>query len=94
MASRSEADPPAEPDHPELAQALMSLRDADREVLTLWAWEQLEPREIATVLDLSTNAATLRLGKAKRRLAAALAGQNRAGAGHMEDEHPRSSHDR
>lgn len=69
---------------PELEEALSKLSDDDQEVLRLWAWEQLEPREIAPVLDVSVNAATLRLSRARRRLADSLAGQN----------HPRSGHKR
>jgi RNA polymerase sigma-70 factor (ECF subfamily) len=84
-------DPSAAPEYPELAAALRALREEDREVLTLWAWEQLEPREIAIVLGVSVNAATLRLSKAKKRLAQAMSGQSGAGAGHMGVEYPRSA---
>lgn len=69
---------------PELEEALSKLSEDDREVLRLWAWEQLEPREMAPVLGVSVNAATLRLSRARRRLADSLAGQN----------HPRSGHKR
>lgn len=86
-----EPDPSAAPEHPELTAALRVLREEDREVLTLWAWEQLEPREIATVLGVSVNAATLRLRKAKKRLSLAMGRQIGAGAGHIGDEHPRSA---
>lgn len=88
-----ETDSGSAADHPELAAALTALREEDREVLRLWAWEQLEPREIATVLGITANAATLRLGKAKKRLSAAMAGQNAEGAGHIDIEHPRSAHE-
>lgn len=57
---------------PELARALARLGDDDREVLHLWAWEQLEPREIAAVLDITANAASIRLHRAKQRLRQAL----------------------
>jgi len=70
----------------ELAAALDSLSDDDREVLRLWAWEQLEPREMAPVLDLSVNAATLRLSRARKRLADAIAGQDHSPAGHRSVE--------
>lgn len=70
-------DPPlprAEDDeHPELLAALAGLPATDREVLTLWAWEGLAPREIATVTGLSANAVSIRLHRAKRRLADGLA---------------------
>ena len=84
---RPAPDPAAGLDHPELATALESLRPEDREVLHLWAWEQLEPREIAVVLGISDNAAAQRLSKAKKRLAKQMAGQDRGGAGHKGDEH-------
>lgn len=77
-----------EPDHadadgdPELANALSSLPQVDQEVIRLWAWEQLEPREIAPVLDISVNAATLRLSRARSRLAKRLARQDVDAAGH------------
>ena len=71
---------------PDLAQALETLREEDRELLRLWAWEQLEPKEIAPVLDISVNAATLRLSRAKKRLANELSRQNRSDAGHMTGE--------
>lgn len=75
----------AEDDHPELAAALNALSPADREVVTLWAWEQLEPREIAVVLDTTPNAVSLRLTRAKKRLADDMRRQNRASAGHIQD---------
>jgi RNA polymerase sigma-70 factor (ECF subfamily) len=66
----------------ELSEALDSLSVDDREVLNLWAWEQLEPREIATVLDISINAATLRLSRARSRLSERLTRQDDAASGH------------
>jgi RNA polymerase sigma-70 factor, ECF subfamily len=53
---------------PELDAALARLDPPDREVLRLWAWEQLEAREIAEVLDITANAASIRLHRAKQRL--------------------------
>jgi len=41
--------------------------------LRLWAWEQLSQREIAVVLDISPNAASIRLHRATRRLKDRLA---------------------
>lgn len=66
----------------ELTEALDSLSEDDREVLRLWAWEQLHPREIAPVLGVSVNAATLRLSRARGRLADAISRQNRSLSGH------------
>ena len=48
--------------------ALGSLSVADQEVLKLGAWEGLTVAEIAVVLGCSTNAAALRLSRARRRL--------------------------
>lgn len=71
-------DPPAqatwdpEPPDPDLHDALATLPPAEAEVLRLWAWESLTPAEIAGVLDTTANAVSIRLHRAKARLAAAL----------------------
>jgi RNA polymerase sigma-70 factor (ECF subfamily) len=70
----------------ELAAALADLPGSDAEILRLWAWEELAPREIAMVLGISDNAASIRLHRAKRRLREALEGRPRkvrAVAGHQ-----------
>ena len=41
-------------------------------MLRLWAWEDLRPQEIAVVLGITANAASIRLHRAKGRLAAEL----------------------
>lgn len=65
--------PPAEDDgHPELRAALAALPPVDREVVMLWAWEELAPREIATVTGMTPNAVSIRLHRAKKRMAAEL----------------------
>jgi RNA polymerase sigma-70 factor (ECF subfamily) len=67
----SEPIPAPTGDHPldaELDVALSELGAADRELLHLWAWEQLEPAEIATVLGLTANAVSIRLHRAKKKL--------------------------
>lgn len=66
----------------ELTDALTSLSPDDREVLRLWAWERLEPREFAPVLDISVNAATLRLSRARSRLGDRLARHDGDPSGH------------
>ena len=58
-------------------------RTTDAELLRLWAWEQLTAGEIATVLDLTPNAASIRLHRAKGRLRTALRKIDDA-AGHEE----------
>jgi RNA polymerase sigma-70 factor (ECF subfamily) len=65
----------------DLVAALDELSAEDREIVRLWAWEQLAPREIAVVLAISPNAASIRLHRAKRRLADRL-GKDGAAAGH------------
>jgi RNA polymerase sigma-70 factor (ECF subfamily) len=78
----------AEPDHaevgadPELTAALDALSADDREIIRLWAWEQLEPREIAPTLEITVNAATLRLSRARSKLANHLARQDPQPSGH------------
>jgi RNA polymerase sigma-70 factor, ECF subfamily len=72
---RMAAEPTVETDDDgRLATALDALPDDDREVLRLWAWEQLPPREIATALGISANAAAIRLHRAKKRLRGLLTG--------------------
>jgi len=69
-----------------LHTALAALGDDDRALLQLWSWERLEPREIAQVLGISANAASIRLHRAKKRLRAAMVGgKDSAVAGHIQD---------
>jgi RNA polymerase sigma-70 factor (ECF subfamily) len=58
----------------ELFEALAALKPAEREVLYLAAWEGLGPVELAAALRVSTNAAAVRLSKAKAKLFASLSG--------------------
>ena len=53
---------------PDLTAALAAMRPEDAELLRLWAWEDLTPTQIAVVLGVSANAATIRLHRAKQRL--------------------------
>ncbi|WP_293773376.1 sigma-70 family RNA polymerase sigma factor [Sporichthya sp.] len=48
--------------------ALARLGEADRELVTLSVWEELEPREIATVLGVSPEVVRTRLKRARGRL--------------------------
>ena len=94
LVERLEAEPRVDrvPDHAdagpdsELEAALAQLPDHDREYLRLWAWEGLEPREIATVLGVTANAATLRLSRARSKLAKKLERQDRPRPGHKRVE--------
>lgn len=63
---------PGEAD-PDLHAALARLPPNDQELLRLWAWEQLAPSEIALVLDVTSNAVSIRLHRAKGKLAKILA---------------------
>jgi RNA polymerase sigma-70 factor (ECF subfamily) len=68
---------------PQLAWALSQLPADDVELARLWAWEQLEPREIAVVLGISANTASARLSRLRRRLHELLdARHDPVGAGH------------
>ena len=87
-------DPPAEsaPSPAErddrLTEALAALRPDTAELLRLWAWEQLTPAEIATVLGISPNAASIRLHRAREKLRAQLR-KTDAGSGHEESREGR-----
>ncbi len=52
----------------DLAAALAALPETDAELLRLWAWEQLTPAEIAEALEITPNAASVRLHRAKEKL--------------------------
>ena len=76
LVRRLEAEPVAPPsDDPDLDEALARLRPEDRELLRLWAWEGLEPREVAVVLGITPNAASIRLHRVRERLRKDLAGR-------------------
>lgn len=55
-----------------VTSALEQLRPTDRELLTLTAWDELDPTELAEVLGCTPLAARVRLHRARRRLAAVL----------------------
>jgi RNA polymerase sigma-70 factor (ECF subfamily) len=80
-------DPGGAEDYPELTAALATLSPADREIVALWAWEDLEPRQIAVVLETTPNAVSLRLSRARKKLAAEISRQNPSRAGHIQDGH-------
>jgi RNA polymerase sigma-70 factor (ECF subfamily) len=91
-------DPPREvapaPDEggADLAEALAALPETDAELLRLWAWEQLSPAEIAETLEITANAASVRLHRAREKLRAQLhdqLGKKDAAAGHEESREGR-----
>jgi RNA polymerase sigma factor (sigma-70 family) len=66
--------PPEQSDTDALLRwALAQLREPDREILRLTAWEGCTTDELATVLGCSANAAAVRLHRARRRLRKVLA---------------------
>jgi RNA polymerase sigma-70 factor, ECF subfamily len=73
-----------------LLQAIAELSDDEQELVRLWAWEQLEPREIAVALATTPNAISLRLGRAKKKISVSLERQNREVSGQRTDVNPES----
>ena len=53
---------------PVLDEALAQLSAPDQELLRLWAWEQLTAPDIAQVLGITSNAASIRLHRAIKKL--------------------------
>lgn len=90
LASRLADQPVDPPDASEptgsdaLLEALDDLDDTERELIRLWAWEQLTPAEIATALGLTPNAVSIRLTRARQHLRELLAAPRKTGdlAGH------------
>lgn len=69
---------------PDLAAAIAHLSESEQDIVRLWAWERLEPREIAVALDHTPNAVSVALSRAKRKLADELGdrtGRNRQDPG-------------
>jgi RNA polymerase sigma-70 factor, ECF subfamily len=56
----------------ELREALLSLSDDDREILTLIAWEGLSTAQLSELYGLSANAIYVRVSRARAHLATAL----------------------
>ena len=71
-----------EPAYEGLTEALAELREEERELLRLWAWEGFEAAEIATIEGCTPNTAAARLSRARKQLRAVLERQRLAAAGH------------
>ena len=79
---------------PALHAALTLLSSDDRELLTLWAWEQLSVGEIAIAAGTTANTVSVRLRRARQRLAGHLdtpACHLDEGAGHTDDGRTRET---
>ena len=87
ITSEAATSPAHENDDSALEAALSEMSESDQELLRLWAWEQLEPREIATVLQTTPNAVSLRLTRAKAKLESKLTRQDSSTAGQKRDRH-------
>ncbi len=87
MKNEAAISPGHEPDDPTLEAALAELAEVDQELLRLWAWEQLEPRDIAVVLATTPNAVSLRLTRVKAKLEEKLARQDSSHSGQKRDRH-------
>ncbi len=72
-----------------VTEALAALRPEDAELLRLWAWEQLTPTEIAAALDVTPNAISIRLHRARGKLEDELR-KIEAVAGHEESTEGRN----
>jgi RNA polymerase sigma factor (sigma-70 family) len=78
LADRLRADLPPAVEEPQsglderVSRALGRLSPRDRDVLSMLAWEQLRPEEIAAVMGCSPAAARVRIHRARRRLRAEL----------------------
>lgn len=89
-ADQAWSDPAAQgPGDAELDEALSRLRPEDAELIRLWAWEELTPAEIATVLGMSANAVSIRLHRVRGRLREELR-KTRAPAGQEQGERRQS----
>jgi RNA polymerase sigma-70 factor (ECF subfamily) len=65
--------PPTYGEHAEVDRAMAMLRPQDREIIRLHCWEDLSTADIAVVLNCSTNAAGIRLHRARQQLGQTLA---------------------
>ncbi|MFE9603040.1 RNA polymerase sigma factor [Streptomyces hokutonensis] len=79
---------PVVTDHGDLHTVLDALGELDREVIRLWAWEELAPRQIAEATGMTANAVSMRLHRAKKKIAEQLrsARKNAELAGHKMSE--------
>ena len=80
-----EASRPTTSGYTVLDDALALQSPDDRELLRLWAWEQLTSAEIAQVLGITSNAASIRLHRAVKKVKKALEpGKTPVASGHSQ----------
>ena len=91
LAGERQPEPPPLVGDPALGRAISALSPIDQEIVRLWVWEGLAPRDIAAALGLTPNAVSIRLHRAKSKLAAELGKEGR-GAGHQPGEAPSGAH--
>ena len=60
----------------ELAEAWKALSTKEQEILSLWAFEGLEPKQLAVALEKSENACAISLSRAKAKLTQLLTSEN------------------
>jgi RNA polymerase sigma-70 factor (ECF subfamily) len=60
----------------ELAAAWKALNSKEQEILSLWAFEGLEPKQLAIALEKSENACAIALSRAKSKLSQLLDSEN------------------
>ncbi|MDH4397423.1 MAG: sigma-70 family RNA polymerase sigma factor [Actinomycetota bacterium] len=60
----------------ELAEAWKGLSTKEKEILSLWAFEGLEPKQLAAALEKSENACAIALSRAKSKLTQLLNSEN------------------
>ncbi|MEY4740864.1 MAG: hypothetical protein RL402_389 [Actinomycetota bacterium] len=60
----------------ELAEAWKGLSTKEQEILSLWAFEGLEPKQLAVALEKSENACAIALSRAKSKLTQLLNSEN------------------
>jgi RNA polymerase sigma factor (sigma-70 family) len=64
----AQRDDSARNDYPDLHEAMARLREDDREILRLWAWEGFDAAAIAIAEGCTPNTAAARLSRARKRL--------------------------
>ncbi len=64
------------PEDDPVGAALQQLAPIDREIIEMLAWDQLAPREVAAILELTPNVVRIRAHRARRKLREELKSQS------------------